>query len=242
MKLAGISDVGKVRENNEDNFVFGNLEQAAYCVVCDGMGGVEGGEIASEIAVQTIGEQIENAFSPKMSAVQIERLLLSAVTAANYKIFKYAAKNGLQGMGTTVVAVIAKEDYAVIANAGDSRVYLIGDTIRQLTTDHTYVNELFRIGELTEEERQTDPRKNIITRALGVSDEIEVDTAIEDFAPDAILLLCSDGLTNCLTDEQISDIVSTQAFENIPQALIDKANENGGKDNITAALILNKEA
>ena len=242
MKLAGITDIGKVRQNNEDNLAFSELENAAYFIVCDGMGGVEGGEIASEIAVKTISEQIENAFSAKMKPASIERMLISAFTAANYKIYEYAQNNNLQGMGTTAVAAVLKDDTLIVAYDGDSRAYLIDGNIEQITTDHTYVNELYRLGEITREEMQDDPRKNIITRALGVSEEIEADTLILDVAPRAKILLCSDGLTNCVSDESICDIVMTNEIENAVKFLIEKANENGGIDNITVGLIQNEEA
>ncbi|MBR2590786.1 MAG: Stp1/IreP family PP2C-type Ser/Thr phosphatase [Clostridia bacterium] len=242
MKLAGITDIGKVRQNNEDNLAFNELENAAYFIVCDGMGGVEGGEIASEIAVKTISEQIENAFSSKMKPAAIERMLISAVTAANYKIYEYAQNNDLQGMGTTAVTAVLKDDTLIIAYDGDSRAYLIDGNIEQITTDHTYVNELYRLGEITHEEMQIDPRKNIITRALGVSEEIETETLMLDVAPGAKILLCSDGLTNCLSDEAICDIVMSNEIEKAAELLIEKANENGGIDNITVGLIENEEA
>ena len=243
MRLAGLTDVGKVRANNEDCYAFLSLAaDASLAIVCDGMGGIEGGEIASSIAVETIQKKVEIAFSPKMKPAAMERMLVAAITAANYQIFDYALKHDLVGMGTTVVAAIIKDDCYIIAYDGDSRAYLLNDSIRQITSDHTYLNELYRMGKITLEEMQTDPRKNIITRALGVSEEIDVDTLIDDFGTGDTLLLCSDGLTNCLSDAQILEIFQTQQFETIPQVLIDKANENGGTDNITAALIQYGEA
>ncbi len=241
MKLSGISDVGKVRPNNEDNFAYGYLDSASYAVVCDGMGGVEGGEIASKIAVDTIKEQIETAYSPKMKETAIERMLISAITAANYKVYRYAQSNNLQGMGTTAVVAVMKAEYAVIAYDGDSRAYVIGNSMRQLTTDHTYLNELYRLGELTKEELETDPRKNIITRALGVSEEIEVDTLCADINAGDTILLCSDGLTNCLDDDAILKCVKEIGFDDAASVLIHRANENGGVDNITTVLLLNEE-
>lgn len=243
MKIAGTTDVGKVRSNNEDRFAFLSLDGgAAFGIVCDGMGGTTGGEIASRIAVETIQKKVEIAFSPKMKAAAIERMLVAAVTAANYEIYDYAQKNNLQGMGTTVVAAIAANGCFVIAYDGDSRAYLLNDTIRQVTTDHTYLNELFLMGKITLEEKEKDPRKNIITRALGVSEEIDVDTLVEDAGQGDTLLLCSDGLTNCLNDTQIFEIFTTQKFEDAAKVLVDKANESGGNDNITAALIQYEEA
>lgn len=241
MKLAGISDVGKVRLNNEDSLTFGYLEDAAFAVVCDGMGGAVGGEIASRIAVDTIKEKIETAYSPKMNAAALERMLISSITAANYKIYDYAVKNEMQGMGTTAVAAIMKKDFVVIGYDGDSRAYAIDDSIRQLTTDHTFINELYRLGKITKEEMESDPRKNIITRALGVGEEIEVDTLCEDISTGDTVLLCSDGLTNCLNDEKILEIIKAQSIDSASKVLIELANENGGVDNITAALLFNEE-
>ncbi len=242
MKLAGISDVGKHRPNNEDNFAFGELEGAAFGIVCDGMGGAEGGEIASKIAVDTIRKKLELAYSPKMSAAAIERMLCAAITAANYEIYSYAQSHDLMGMGTTVAAAVIKDGCAVIAYDGDSRVYMLAGDIRQLTTDHTFLNELYKIGQITLEEMQTDPRKNIITRALGVSEEIDVDIVIEDIDAGDVILLCSDGLTNCLTDAQIMDIYHSTAWEDTCDKLINQANDNGGMDNITAVLMQYEEA
>ena len=231
MRVAGISDVGKVRLNNEDCLLFGELSNAAYAIVCDGMGGAEGGEIASRIAVETIQSQIENAYSPKMSVAAMERMLLSAFTAANYKVYEYAQANALMGMGTTAVAAIMTDTCCIIAYVGDSRAYILGEEIRQLTVDHTYVNELYKLGEITKEEMETDPRKNIITRALGVGEEVLVDSLTEDVAEGDTILLCSDGLTNCLSDPDILDIYHSHSFEDASQIMVDKANENGGVDN-----------
>lgn len=241
MKIAGISDVGKVRPNNEDNVAFSYLEDAVYAIVCDGMGGAVSGEEASSIAVETIQEKIQAAYSPKMNAAALERMLVSSITAANFKIYDYAVKNEKQGMGTTAVVAIMKPNFVVIGYDGDSRAYLVHDTIRQLTSDHTFLNELYRLGKITKEEMEADPRKNIITRALGVGEDIEVDTLCEDIVPGDTVLLCSDGLTNCLNDENILELIQSRTTDNAVKVLIDKANENGGVDNITAALLFNEE-
>jgi len=191
--------------------------------------------------VDTIKEKIETAYSPKMNAAALERMLISSITAANYKIYDYAVKNEMQGMGTTAVAAIMKKDFVVIGYDGDSRAYAIDDSIRQLTTDHTFINELYRLGKITKEEMESDPRKNIITRALGVGEEIEVDTLCEDISTGDTVLLCSDGLTNCLNDEKILEIIKAQSIDSASKVLIEHANENGGVDNITAALLFNEE-
>lgn len=241
MRINAFTDVGKVRLNNEDCFAYGELENAVFIAVFDGMGGVNGGEVASDIAAKTIKNQIELSFSPKMKPAAIERMLISAFTAANLKIKEHASENSLEGMGTTAVCALVKEGVAYIAYDGDSRAYVINDDIKQVTTDHTYLNELLRLGKITEEEMLSDSRKNIITRALGVSEEIDVDVLSLDLDEGDMILLCSDGLTNCLNDSQILEICKTQDFENISKVLIDKANENGGVDNITAAVYLNEE-
>ena len=241
MKLNALTDVGKVRENNEDCFALVQLEDAAFLAVFDGMGGVNGGEIASDIAATSMKEQIELSYSAKMKPAAIERMLISAFTAANLKIFNYATEHDMVGMGTTAVAAIVKDGSVTIAYDGDSRAYCIGDQIKQITTDHTYLNELLRMGKITEEEMLNDSRKNIITRALGVSSEIDVEIVSCDLEPGQMLLLCSDGLTNCLNDAQILEICKTQDFDDIPGVLIQKANENGGIDNITVAVLCEEE-
>ena len=241
MQVSGKTDIGKVRDNNEDSFVAETMNDIAFSVVCDGMGGAEGGEIASEIAVDTILSQVTNSYSPKMKDTAVERMLISALTAANLKIYEYSVNNNLQGMGTTAVAAILRKSSLNIAYAGDSRAYLVSDNIEQITTDHTYLQELYKMDKITKEQMESDPRKNIITRALGVSEEIEVDTIQRDIDDKDIVLLCSDGLTNCLSDEAIFEICKTQPFEKIADVLIDKANENGGTDNVTVSVFWNTE-
>ena len=242
MEVFAKTDIGKVRTNNEDNFAFCNLdENAVFAVVCDGMGGAEGGEIASEIATKTILNQIQNSYSPKMRDTAVERMLVSALTAANVKIYNYSLENDLEGMGTTVVASLIRNSSLITAYAGDSRVYRINDEIEQITTDHTYLQELYRMEKITKEQMLKDPRKNIITRALGVAGDVEVDTIQTDLLENDIVLLCSDGLSNCLSDDAILEICKTQKLEDIPNVLVLKANENGGTDNITAAVMMNTE-
>lgn len=241
MEVFAKTDIGKVRANNEDNFAFCKLDDAVIAVVCDGMGGAEGGEIASEIATQTILNQVKNSYSPKMRDTAVERMLVSALTAANLKIYNYSVENNLEGMGTTVVASLLRNSSLITSYAGDSRVYRIGDEIEQITTDHTYLQELYRMEKITKEQMLKDPRKNIITRALGVGSDVEVDTIQTDLLDNDIVLLCSDGLTNCLSDEAIFEICKTQKPEDIPNVLVLKANENGGTDNITAAVMMNTE-
>ncbi len=241
MQVLGKTDIGKVRDNNEDNFAAEKMNDIAFSVVCDGMGGTEGGEIASEIAVDTILSQVTNSYSTKMKDTAVERMLISALTAANHKIYEYSVNNGLQGMGTTAVAAVLRNSSLIIAYAGDSRAYLVSDAIEQITTDHTYLQELYKMEKITKEQMETDPRKNIITRALGVSEDIDIDTIQRNINDKDIVLLCSDGLTNCLSDDSILEICKTQPFDKLSEVLVDKANENGGTDNVTVSVILNTE-
>ena len=241
LQVLGKTDIGKVRDNNEDNFAAEKMNDIAFSVVCDGMGGTEGGEIASEIAVDTILSQVTNSYSTKMKDTAVERMLISALTAANHKIYEYSVNNGLQGMGTTAVAAVLRNSSLIIAYAGDSRAYLVSDAIEQITTDHTYLQELYKMEKITKEQMETDPRKNIITRALGVSEDIDIDTIQRNINDKDIVLLCSDGLTNCLSDDSILEICKTQPFDKLSEVLVDKANENGGTDNVTVSVILNTE-
>lgn len=241
MKINGLSDVGRVRKNNEDNFAYGCFEDAVWAVVCDGMGGMRGGEVASEMAVEIIKNQLSLSYSPKMKSRAVKNLLESAVTAANIKIYSEAAGSELAGMGTTVVALILKDGVAHIAYDGDSRAYKIGEDIVQLTTDHTYLQQLYSLDKITKEQMKTDSRRHIITRALGVDDIIKVDYTEADIEDGEIILLCTDGLTNCVSDSSIYEICKAQPFDNLCTTLITKANENGGNDNITAVAVCGKE-
>lgn len=242
VQVFGRTDVGRVRPNNQDAFVCGSLsEQAMYAVVCDGMGGANGGQIASTKAVQVVSDRIVECYRENMTDNSIRNLLETAIAAANAEVFDTAKNDAdLRGMGTTVVATIVCKQKAHIAHVGDSRAYLIvGKDIEQVTRDHSIVQSMLEKGELTADEAKHHPRKNLITRALGVEKVVEPDYTERVFPESALLLICTDGLTNAVESEEIFRIVHTTALDQLADRLTVVANTRGGSDNITVALISN---
>lgn len=240
MKIVSKTDVGKVRQSNQDSYAAGELlGDVAWAVVCDGMGGANGGNIASATAVKLISESITSSFREGMSSNSIRTMLQSAVYAANVSIFDMAKSvESLSGMGTTVVAAVISGKVAHIAHAGDSRAYHIsGDTITQITRDHSIVQSMVESGQLTLDEAKYHPRKNVITRALGVDEIIEIDYNETMMGADDSILICTDGLTNYLEADDIIQVVKNYNFYEYPEILTKLANDNGGGDNITVVVL-----
>jgi protein phosphatase len=239
MNVFGQTHIGLVRENNQDALEYGTLNDTTqYAVVCDGMGGANGGNIASKIAVEVIGSRIRDAYREGTGQVSPEHLLTSAMATANIGVYDRAQREEmLSGMGTTVVAAITCGDTAYISHVGDSRLYLFRDgVLTQITRDHSVVQEMIESGQITEEEARSHPRKNYITRALGVvSEEYGEYDEITLIAGDR-LLLCTDGLTN---EVSAADMVRLLALptEEATQALVRAALDGGGMDNITVTLM-----
>ena len=241
LEVAELTDVGRRRDSNEDNMtrlVPKDLEQmeqkGAIFVVADGMGGHAAGEVASEIAVETIREEYYESESE-----EIGEALLHAIKQANQVIYERANEQaGRAGMGTTCVVVVARGALAYIANVGDSRAYLIREgQLRQVTHDHSWVAEQVRAGMLTEEQARTHAHRNVITRALGTQPEVEADLFLEPLQEGDLLLLCSDGLSGPVPDTELHRIVSSVPPQEAVRDLIAQANEQGGPDNITAVVI-----
>jgi protein phosphatase len=243
-----ISDVGRKRKGNEDS-VFVNAEQNLY-VVADGMGGHAAGEVASKVAVEAINEfvcltsgdeDITWPFGLDQSISFDGNRLKSAIQYANRKVLEATReKKEYLGMATTVVAVLVDGTHANLAHVGDSRVYLVRENgLTQLTNDHSWVNEQLESGAISADQARSHPLRNVVTRALGGRPELVVDLKVHDVKKGDVLLLCSDGLTSMLPDEEISRIVNeTQAdVEKASRALVDEANNRGGEDNITVLLI-----
>lgn len=240
MRIVAKTDIGLARTNNEDSYAAGELPgSVAWAVVCDGMGGAAGGNVASSTAVKIISERISSTYRKGMTANSIKNMLVSAITAANITVFDAARNNPeLFGMGSTVVAVVVVDGEACIAHAGDSRAYLLSEgKLRRLTKDHSFVQEMVDSGNLTEEEANNDPRKNIITRALGVDEDIRIDFCEEFIDDKDVLLLCTDGLTNYVNSEEICEITSDGKYYEFAERLVNCANKNGGGDNITVVTI-----
>ena len=239
MRIFAKTDKGKVRSINQDAYAANVLSDgSAFVVVCDGMGGASAGDIASKTAIEVISQYILNGYNPKMSSDDIQRLLDNAIASANLEVYSLAQKDQqLQGMGTTVVAAIVSETQAVICNVGDSRAYLLNDQISQITRDHTMVQSLVELGKLSEEEAKNHPEKNIITRALGVEENILTDSYFIDITEDDKILLCTDGLTNYASEDKILNIIQKNVLDKVSSLLIDEANNGGGRDNITVAVV-----
>lgn len=240
MRIVAKTDIGLTRTSNEDSYAAGELPgSVAWAVVCDGMGGSAGGNVASSTAVKLISERISSGYHKGMSTNSIRNILTSAITAANYCVYESGKNNPeLTGMGTTVVAVILVDGVACIAHAGDSRAYLLSEgKLKQLTKDHSFVQEMVDNGRLTEDEAKNDPRKNIITRALGVDEEIRIDFCEEFLSDSDVLLICTDGLTNYVTELEICEIARENSYYEYAEQLVNRANNNGGGDNITVVTL-----
>lgn len=242
MKIVAKTDKGKIRENNQDAYAVGELPgEVAWAVVCDGMGGAAGGNIASALAVKVISDKITSCYNEKMRDLSVKNLLDSAITAANMEVYDMAySRSELRGMGTTVVCAIVRKNSVFIAHAGDSRAYIATKQgINQITTDHSVVQDLLSRGKITEEEAENHPNKNLITRAVGVDKRIEIDFAQTELNEDETLILCTDGLTNYVSsDDLLSDIKDGQYYA-FADRLVKRANHNGGGDNITVVAIAN---
>lgn len=239
MKISAKTDVGKVRSNNQDSYAAGDLtSEVSWAVVCDGMGGANGGNIASEAAVKVISDKLTSGYHVGMNDNSVKNLLISSVDA-NITLYSMANNNEeLSGMGTTVVLAVRSTDTLYISNVGDSRIYIVSDSgITQVTTDHSVVQMMVDNGEITPEEAKEHPKKNVITRALGVDPEVRIDYSQEQLNEDDLVLLCTDGLTNYVDDEVILEVCKTEDRYKIADKLVELANENGGGDNITVVTV-----
>lgn len=240
MQIYSRTDKGKVRQINEDAFAAGELTNGmCWAIVCDGMGGQKCGEIASATAVKVISDYILSSYRVGMSANSIKTMLNSAVSQANIKIYDMSINSeDMNGMGTTVVATLIVDGVAYIAHAGDSRLYYVRNgALTQVTRDHSMVQKMVEKGQITANEAKFHPRKNIITRALGVNEDVEIEYDEIDVLDNDVLLLCTDGLTNFVDVNTIEDVVNSTPLNQIADKLIDLANESGGGDNITAVVI-----
>ncbi len=239
MRIYSKIDIGKERSSNQDAFFAGEISQdIAFAVVCDGMGGANAGEVASQTAVKTISEYIINSYRKKITIRDFVKILRNALISANITLYDMAAKDEeLKGMGTTAVVVVIKGNEVAIAHVGDSRIYLVNEEIIQLTRDHSIVQTLIESGEISPEDAALHPRKNVITRALGVEEDVAVDTAEFVLSDDDTLLLCTDGLTNFVAVEDILKTFKENDIALVPEKLVELANAGGGGDNITAVTL-----
>ena len=238
MKIFGKTDIGLVRESNQDAFCFGSFDDGnCWAVVCDGMGGVSGGQVASEICIEKVSEAIRRGYRSNMTLGSAKNLLNTAITAANSAVFSKSQDDfELKGMGTTVVAVIVLKNIAVVAHVGDSRAYILNDEIKAVTKDHSYVQLLIDTGKITEADAKHHPDRNVITRAVGIEHIVDVEIDIVDINTKDKLLICTDGLNGYVSDADILKIINEYG-DSSTEKLVEKANNAGGRDNVTVVII-----
>lgn len=239
MKGYFITDQGQVRSVNEDDGgIFFNTSGQMLIMVADGMGGHKAGEVASQLAVtciQQAWQQVEEMTTPKEAEAWLEQV----IDKMNQSIYARSQKEQeLEGMGTTVVLSVCLEESITIAHIGDSRAYLFSDNeFKQLTNDHSLVNELIRTGQITKGDAEQHPRKNVLVRAVGTDERVNPDIGTVGWSEGDCLLLCSDGLTNKVSDEELTKLFQRfEQLEEMTKELIHLANERGGEDNITLAI------
>lgn len=243
MRIGTCTDIGKTRPINEDNFYVSEYVSrpgVIYALVADGMGGHNAGETASEIATVEVSDFINRNYTVDVPQEEIKNMLTAAIKSANKKIYSGARENAAYyGMGTTITAMFYYDTYVTIAHVGDSRAYILrDDMIHKLTQDHSLVAELLANGQITPEQARNHPQKNVITRAVGTDADVTVDIYELGTQPGDIILLCTDGLSNLLSDAEIKDLIRESGkMEDAAKALVDAANEKGGFDNITAVLM-----
>ena len=242
MQSWGLTDPGCVRKQNQDAYRIEQLDRSTLlCVVCDGMGGASGGQIASSTVCDIVEDKIKKCYNKSMTERSLENLLLSSITTANVSVFDRAVVDmDLKGMGTTIVCAVSMDDTVCIAHVGDSRAYYITeDKITQITKDHSLVQQMLDNGQITKAEFENHPNKNIITRALGVGEDIEIDFDMVSLREDEAILICSDGLSGLLSEEELFEIYKLVPFDRLTEVYIRAANERGGKDNITVVVMKN---
>lgn len=237
MKISSLTDIGNTREMNQD-YLYSSEEFVGKLpnlfLVADGMGGHKAGEFASRYVVEHIVRSIKG--SKEEEAV---RILSESIETANRKLKEYAdAHQQMRGMGTTIVAAVIQGRTLLVANVGDSRLYIVGDEITQVTQDHSLVQEMVRLGQMDPQSAKNHPDKNIITRAVGVSEKVKIDIFERQLRAGEYIILCSDGLTNMVEDSVILQILhGAGSLSDKAERLIELANKNGGKDNITVIII-----
>ena len=247
ISIHGISDVGMSRDHNEDSISWDN--DLGLVMLADGMGGHNAGEVASEMAVTSIRDALLDVLTPEMIETKVIKCpdaVRESVVYANEEIFEQQqTRPDCAGMGTTVVLTLFHENHVTFANVGDSRIYRIrNNELKQFTQDHSLVQEMVDNGYLSEEEAMVSTSRNLITRALGIAPDVEVDVKTEELEKDDIYLLCSDGLTDLVSDADILKIVleHTPDMERCLKELVSLANSNGGSDNISVILVCLHEA
>lgn len=241
MQYWAVTDPGCVREQNQDAYQITVLDRnTLLCAVCDGMGGAKSGNVASSLAVDVFVQEVKRTWKSDMDQDSLDQMLRSAVKLANFTVFDQAKQfEEFTGMGTTLVAVLVSHKEATVVNVGDSRAYLINDhSVRQLTTDHSLVQMMLSRGELTQEQARKYPGKNLITRAIGTETMVECDIFHKGLSNGDCLLLCTDGLSNMLDEQELLfEVVHASNKRNTCKQLLEIAKTRGAPDNVTCAII-----
>ena len=241
MQYWGITDAGCIRTQNQDSYQVETLgKNALLCVVCDGMGGAKSGNVASTLAVDVFVQEVKRTWVADMDPDKVDQMLTNAVKLANFTVFDQAQQfEEFTGMGTTLVAVLIQGNFATIINVGDSRAYSItSDDVCQLTVDHSLVQMMVARGELAPEKARNYPGKNLITRAIGTESVVECDIFHRRLTDGECLLLCSDGLSNMVDEQEILfEVVHGLNKQSSSQRLLDIAKKRGAPDNVTCVLI-----
>lgn len=235
MRMGAFSDRGRVRKNNEDSYFSYRNENLIGAMVADGMGGHNSGEVASRMTTMIVKDQIINKFNPDMAYAEVGEMIRRAFIDSNGEVYEYAKHHpDNEGMGTTASMAFIYRNKLIAIHVGDSRVYVISNnSIRQITTDHSLVQELLTRGKISLDDAKSYPNKNLITRAIGSEPSIKVDVIIEDYNGETVCV-CSDGLTNLVSDEQIMTIINeNEDLQTGVEKLVELANKKGGIDNIT---------
>lgn len=241
MQYWGLTDPGCIRTQNQDTYRIEMLDKhTALCVVCDGMGGAKAGDVASALAVETFTQEVKNCWRSDLEDEGVEQLLRGAVKLANLAVYDQGKQNpDFTGMGTTLVAAVITGKKAYFVNVGDSRGYCISsDGIRQVTQDHSLVQMMVLRGELTPEQAKSYPGKNFITRAVGTESAVECDTYCTSLRKDTFILLCTDGLSNLLDEQELLyEVAHEPEKELCCQRLLEIAKKRGAPDNVTSVLV-----
>ena len=242
MKIWGITDVGLVRKENQDAYAVESRDGFDICAVCDGMGGAAAGKLASEIAVRTYMEALGETLTEGMDLDAVQSAMAAAASRANRAIREEAArKPEYAGMGTTLVSAVSGKDGIVVANVGDSRAYHITrEGIRQVSRDHSVVEDMVEKGDLTRDEARHHPRRNLITRALGTEHGVAADAFPLKWQQGDFLLLCSDGLINTVSDQELLfEVIHSEPLDTCLDRLLALSRQRGAPDNVTAVLLMN---
>lgn len=245
MKISVHSNIGRKRSTNQDYAeYFNNQYQQTLLILCDGVGGHQAGDVASRLTTEYLGEKFKNS-SERFTAESFRQWLVSEIEAVNHYIYDYSRREAhLEGMGTTLVAASVVDDKLIVGHVGDSRAYSYQENmLKQITEDHSLVNVLIKTGEITEEEGARHPGRNVVIQSIGGTDSVTSEIKVMDASSVEFLLLCSDGLSNMLSQEQLTTLFKEHRFDSdFAELLIKAANEAGGTDNITVIIATELQA